>query len=237
MKKVLAILVSFLSIATVSVGQKIAADSIFSKFYDATGGKALWQNVKTYTFDNSYVAPGATPYTETVSVSIPDKSINKSVTILKRSITYTVKGNEGWIKVPIGTKVDTKDLSQAEQTKLRNDIYNELAPIMDYGSRNLIVTTVGPETLNGVATQQVELQGKDILYNLWFDAKTGLLVRSKTAAAGIVTTTNYSDYKKSAYGILYPSKKSRLASDDKKTVTITSTLTINPPVSVELFKR
>lgn len=237
MKKVLVLLVSFLSITAVSFGQKIAADSIFSKYFEATGGKALWQNVKTYTSDNSYSAPGATPYTETVSVSIPDKSIFKSVTILKRNITYTVKGNEGWIKVPIGTKIDTKDLSQAEQAKLRNDIYNELAPILEYGGRNLIVTTVGPETLNGVATQQVELQGKDILYNLWFDAKTGLLIRSKTTAAGIVTTTNYSDYKKSAYGILYPSKKSRLASDDKKTVAISSTLTINPPVSVELFKR
>ncbi|NIJ55835.1 hypothetical protein [Dyadobacter arcticus] len=237
MKKSLILWAFMLLVSVHTFGQKIPADSIFDNYYKATGGKALWDAVKTYNLKRSYTASSATPYDANVTVSISEQSIYKSKTIMKRSFVYTVKGNTGWIKVPIGQKMDVKDLSQAEQTSMRFEMYENLAPFIDYKNRGLIATTVGAETLNGVQVNQVELQGRGIKYNLWFDAKSGLLVRQKETLAGVETTTDMSGYAKSAYGISYPAQLVELNSVDKKPVNIKSEVAINQSVNVELFKR
>ncbi|MCE7058502.1 hypothetical protein [Dyadobacter sp. CY343] len=237
MKNTLRILAALLLINTASFAQKIPADSIFANFYKATGGKALWDGVKSYSLKRSYSAAAAAPYDANITVSLPDQSIHKSKTIMKRSFVYTVKGNEGWIKVPIGQRMDVKDLSQAEQQNMRLEMYDILAPFINYKNRGLIATTVGTETLNGVQVNHVELQGKGAKYNLYFDAKSGLLVRQRETQAGVETTTDMSDYVKSAYGISFPSKLVEINSVDKKPVTIKSAVTVNAPVNVELFKR
>lgn len=230
-------LAALLLISAGSYAQKLPADSIFAQFYKATGGKNLWDGVKSYNLKRSYSAAAATPYDAVITASIPDQSIYKNKTIMKRSFVYTVKGDQGWIKVPIGQKIDVKDLSQAEQQNMRLEMYDNLAPFIDYKNRGLIATTVGTETLNGVQVNQVELQGKGVKYNLYFDAKTGLLVRQKESQAGVETTTDMSDYARSSYGILYPTKLVELTSTDKKAVTVKSALTVNEQVSVDLFKR
>jgi hypothetical protein len=237
MKKSLNFWALLLLIPSSSFGQKLSPDSIFATYYNATGGQNLWSNVKTYNVKRSYTAAAATPYDAVITASIPDQSIYKSKTIMKRSFVYTVKGNQGWIKVPIGQKLDVKDLSQAEQTNMRFEMYDNLVPFIDYKTRGLIATTVGTETLNGVQVHNVELQGNGIRYNLYFDVKTGLLIRQKDTLAGVETTTDMSDYVKSAYGISYPTKLVEVNSVDKKPVTIKSAVAINDQVNVELFKR
>jgi hypothetical protein len=237
MKKLLNILTALLLVSTVSFGQKLPVDSIFAHYYKATGGKALWDGVKSYNIKRSYSASAATPYDATISASIPDQSLYKSKTIMKRSFVYTIKGNEGWIKVPIAQKVDVKDLSQAEQQNMRFELYENLVPFIDYKNRGFIATTVGTETLNGAQVNQVELQGKGIKYNLYFDAKSGLLVKQRETKAGVETTTDLSDYAKSAYGIMYPSKLVVVNSTEKKPLTVKSTLAVNEQVNPALFKR
>jgi hypothetical protein len=231
------LLAAALLISATSYAQKLPADSIFAQFYKATGGKSLWDGVKSYNLKRSYTAAAATPYDAVITASIPEQSIYKNKTIMKRSFVYTVKGDQGWIKVPIGQKIDVKDLSQAEQQNMRLELYENLAPFIDYKNRGLIATTVGTETLNGVSVNHVELQGKGAKYNLYFDAKTGLLVRQKETLAGVETTSDLADYAKSSYGILYPTKIVEQSSSDKKPVTIKSALTVNDQVNVELFKR
>ncbi|QRR02133.1 hypothetical protein [Dyadobacter sandarakinus] len=237
MKKCLKAVCAMLLISAASFGQKLPADSIFASFYKATGGKELWEGVKSVNLKRSYTAASAAPYTADITVSVPDKSIYKNKTIMKRSFVYAVKGNQGWIKVPIGGKMDVKDLSSAEQQKMRFEVYEALVPFADYKNRGLIATTVGTETLNGTQVNNVELQGQGIRYNLYFDAKSGLLLRQKNVLAGVETVADYSNYAKSAYGIMYPAKIVETNSIDKKPVTIQSTMTVNEQVSAALFQR
>jgi hypothetical protein len=237
MKKILGISLALILIHTLTFAQKLPADSIFAEYYKATGGKQLWDGIKSYNLKRSYSSASAAPYDATVSASISDNSMHKSKTIMKRSFVYTMKGNEGWVKVPLGNKVDVKDLSQAEQRNMRAEIYDNLAPFLNYQNRGFIATTVGPETLNGVAVNNVELQGNGSKYNLYFDAKTGLLVRQKEVTAGVETVTDLSNYVKSAYGIMYPAKLVEINSVDKKPVNIVSSVTVNETINPELFKR
>jgi hypothetical protein len=133
--------------------------------------------------------------------------------------------------------VEVKDLSQAEKDNMQFEMYKNLVPFLNYQNRGFIASTVGTETVNGVTTNQVELQGKGVKYNLYFDATTGLLVRQKENLAGIETVTDLSNYTKSGYGILYPAKLVEVNSADKKPLTITSSITINDAVSPDLFKK
>ncbi len=83
----------------------------------------------------------------------------------------------------------------------------------------------------------VELQGKGAKYNLYFDAKTGLLLRQKESWPVWKPPAIWPTMPKSTYGILYPTKIVEQSSTDKKPVTIKSALTVNDQVNVELFKR
>ena len=107
MKTISGFIIALFLVQTVSFGQKLPADSIFAAYYKATGGKSLWDGVKSYNLKRSYSAASATPYDAAISVSVPDQSIYKSKTIMKRSFVYTVKGNEGWIKVHQNLTCDT----------------------------------------------------------------------------------------------------------------------------------
>ncbi|REA59021.1 hypothetical protein DSL64_18855 [Dyadobacter luteus] len=237
MKKLLSTAVALLLIHTFSFGQKLPADSIFANYYKATGGKELWDGVKSYALKRNYASASAAPFEANVSVSIPDQSMYKSKVIMRRNFEYGVKPDGGWIKVPIGNKIDVKDLSQAEQENMRTEIYENLAAFIDYQKRGFIATTVGTEAVNGVTTNHVEMQGKGIKYNLYFDAATGLLVRQRETVGGIETVSTYSNYVKSPYGISYPTKIVQVNSSDKKPVTVTSSLTVNQTIAPEVFKR
>ena len=243
MKKIVTLSTALLVSVVLSFGQnKMTVDSVFADYYSATGGENLWKNIKSYTLKRSYASGSAADYDAEFYVSMPEKAMSKSKIIMKRSFIYGVKGSEGWLKIPIGgsdkaTKYQVKDLSQNEQSTMRLEMYDLLASFVNYKDRDLIATFVGPEKLDGNTVNQVELQGKGVKYNLYFDATKGLLVRQKQTMDGVVTTTDYSDYKKSTYGIMYPSILIETSSKDNAKTTITSELAVNETISPEYFQR
>ncbi len=220
----------------------MTVDSVFAMYYDATGGKALWNGLTNYTVKRSYNSSAAAAYDADIYVSMADNAMSKSKTIMKRSFIYGIKGNEGWLKIPIGgsdkaTKYQVKDLSQNEQDNMKLEMYDLLVPFINYKERGLVATLVGTESMNGTTVNQVELQGKGVKYNLFFDAKSGLLLREKLTAGSDVTTTDYSKYTKSKYGIMYPAAVVETNGKDQSKVTITSQLAFNETISPETFQR
>jgi hypothetical protein len=243
MKNLLKSSLFFLLSIAFSFGQNaMTVDSVFNKYYDATGGKALWDSVETYSMKRSYRSNSSADYDAEIYVSMADQAMSKSKIILKRNFIYAVKGNEGWLKIPLGsydkvTKYQVKDLSQNEQDNMRLEMYDLLVPFVNYKDRGMVATLVGAEKMDGINVHQVELQGKGVKYNLYFDAKTGLLLREKQTQAGEVITTDYSNYKKSKYGISYPATLTQTSSKDKTKVSVTSELAVNETLNPEYFKK
>ncbi|GHB54070.1 hypothetical protein GCM10007390_03760 [Persicitalea jodogahamensis] len=220
----------------------MTVDSVFAKYYDATGGESLWKNVKNFSLKRTYSSNSSADYDSQIYVSMADKAMSKTKSIMKRDFVYGVKGNEGWLKIPIGgsdkaTRYQVKDLSQAEQDNMRLEMYELLVPFVNYKDRDLVATLVGLDQVDGVPVHHVELQGKGVKYNLYFDAKTGLLKRQKQTLSGIVTTTDYDKYKKSTYGIMYPSSLVETSSKDNSKIAITSELAVNETIAPENFQR
>ncbi|WP_428666765.1 hypothetical protein [Runella sp.] len=221
----------------------VTVDAIFDKYYQATGGKALWDGVQTYTIKQAYRAGTANDYDLTVQSSLPQQAMSKTRTIMKRDFIYGIKGTDGWIKIPIGsrdkvTQFQTSDMSEKERETMRRELVDLVAPFDDYTQKGYIATVVGTEQINGKPANQVEMEGKGVKYNLYFDAESGLLVREKlTLATKEVQTRDHTQYAKSAYGISYPSESTFVSSIDKKPVKVTTTIDFNQAIPDNTFAR
>lgn len=219
----------------------VTADSIFNKYYQATGGKALWDSVQTYSIKQAYRAGSANDYDLDLKGSLPLQALSKTRTIMKRDFIYGVKGTDGWLKIPLGsrdkvTQYQTSDLSEKERENMRRELRDLLAPFDDYAQKGYIATVVGTEQINTKPAYQVELEGKGVKYNLFFDVASGLLVREKvTLPTNEIQTRDHTKYDKSKFGLSYPSETTFVSSIDKKSVKVTTTADFNVKLPDDSF--
>ena len=241
MKKAVISIIAF----AIATGMAFAqtAEDVLNKYVEATGGKTLWDGVNTYTMKQSYKAGTAAYYDMDLKVNLADGSMSKSKTILKRTFIYGIKGNTGWFKVPLGTgdkatQYETKDLNQKEQDNMRRELKEMVLPFWDYQKKGYVATLVGTETLGNKKVNHVEITGKGVKYNLYFDQATGLLARKKlTLSPSEVITEDYTNYATSSYGIKYPSEGTYSNTAEKRSVKLTTSIVFNDNISASAFAR
>jgi len=241
MKKAVISIIAF----AIATGMAFAqtAEDVLNKYVEATGGKTLWDGVNTYTMKQSYKAGTAADYDMDLKVNLADGSMSKSKTILKRTFIYGIKGNTGWFKVPLGTgdkatQYETKDLNQKEQDNMRRELKEMVLPFWDYQKKGYVATLVGTETLGNKKVNHVEITGKGVKYNLYFDQATGLLARKKlTLSPSEVITEDYTNYATSSYGIKYPSEGTYSNTAEKRSVKLTTSIVFNDNISASAFAR
>lgn len=235
-------LITLISTSVFAQQQKVSPDTVFAKYYEATGGQAKWDQVKSYTLKRKYTSTNVASYDAEISGSLAQKSLYKNEIIKGRGFVYGISSTDSWRKVPLGssdkvTKYQVSNLSASKQSEMRLELYDLLVPFYDYKNRGFIATVIGSDTHNSKPVQKVELEGKEGRYTLLFDDATGYLVHSRLLAGGEEIIRDYSAYVKSAYGILYPSKIQQKEVKRKATYSITSNLTLNGAVDPALFKR
>lgn len=236
--------IKILSLILISFGTFAqTADDIFNKHIEATGGKALWDGISTYSIKQAYRGNSAADYDMELKGSFNDAALYKAKTILKRTFIFGIKGQEGWRKVPLGssdkaTQYETNDLSEKEQENMRRELKENILPFIDYQTKGYIATVVGSETLNGAKVTQVELSGKGIKYNLYFDETTGLLLRKRlTLNTGEVITEDYTKYGDTAYGVKFPTESTYLSSIDKRNLKVTTSVIFNDTIAPAFLTR
>lgn len=220
----------------------VSVDGVFDKYFESTGGKAKWDQIKNYSLNRKYVSTNVASFDAEISGVLADKALYKNEIINGRGFIYGIKGTDAWRKVPLGsadkvTKYQVSDLSKEKATEMQLELYDFLAPFYNYKERGMVATLIGPDKYNGKNVQKVELQGKDARYTLLFDDATGYLLQSRLLTGGEEIISDYDKYVKSDFGILYPSVINRNEVKRKATYKITSQLSINKTVDASLFKR
>ena len=133
---------------------------------------------------------------------------------------------------------DTKDLSDKEKANMKREVNDWFAPFYDYQTKNYIATYVGLEPMEAQKVHHIELSGKDVKYDLYFDSATNLLTKQKeTLATGEEITKQYTAYETSTFGIKYPSAGTYYSSIDKRNVKLSTVLVFNPAFDGATFKR
>lgn len=222
---------------------QITADSVFDNHYEASGGKELWDKVKTYTMKQSFVSNAPSDYDMEVKASITEMSMLKTKTIMKRGFIYGISPNDAFFKVPLGSRdkaitYETKDLSDKEKANMKREVLDMFAPFYNYQAKGYIATYVGLEVMGAQKVHHIELAGKDIKYDLYFDNFTNLLTKQKEKlSTGEEITKEYNTYTTSDFGIKYPSVGTYYSSIDKRNVKLGTEIVFNPTLDGNTFKR
>lgn len=218
-------------------------DEVFEAHYKAAGGKELWDGVKTYTIKQNFVSNAPSDYEMEVKASMADMSMLKTKTIMKRNFIYAVNPSDAFFRVPMGSRdkavmYDTKDLSEKEKVNMKREITDMFAPFYNYQAKGYIATYVGLEVVGAQRLHHIELSGKDIKYDLYFDNITHLLTKQvEKLSTGEEITKEYTTYTTAANGIIYPSFGTYYSSIDKRNVKLTTNIVFNPTLEAVTFKR
>jgi hypothetical protein len=218
-------------------------DEVFDNYYNATGGLILWNQVQTYVLKQTYASSTGSDYDVEIMVSMPDQSILKTKTIMKRGFIYGVNSTDAFYKIPTGSRdrapvYQVKDLSEKEKANMKREISDALLPFLNYQNKSYIATYVGLESEGTQNIHHIELAGKDIKYDLYFNTVTSLLSKQKeTLAGGEVITKEFLTYATSDLGIKYPATGTYYSNVDKRNVKLTSAFVFNVPLSSSVFKR
>ncbi|MCU0339481.1 MAG: hypothetical protein MUE30_06335 [Spirosomaceae bacterium] len=235
------ILVAVVATLSVTAQTTPPADSIFAKYYEATGGKALWDSVKTCLVKQTYRSNSANDYDLEIRASVPLQALSKIRTIMKRDFISGIRGNDGWVKVPLGSKdkvtqFQTSDLSEKERDNMRRELRDMWGAFDDYAAKAYIVTVTGTESINNTPVYQVEINGKGIKYNLFFEVASGLLVRERlTLPTNETQTRDHGPYIASKFGLLYPSESTLVSSIDRRPVKVTTQMEFNVKLPDDSF--
>src|SRR5690606_24670986 len=85
------------------LGTAQTADEVVDKYLDATEAKGKLEAITTFKYSRSYVANANTDYDEEVVVVGDKGQLSRKKSLLKRDFFYVLNGNEGWVKVPMGS--------------------------------------------------------------------------------------------------------------------------------------
>ena len=183
------------------------ADQIIEKYYQAIGGKAAFDKIKTRVMKLSLLRPklvnSGTPKAaminrgETWSAEIYQKAPDKYLAIVTspRGIIYQgFNGTAGWVKTPTGQReMRGQELAYIKQ---QADIYKELKLKDQYS----LFKVAGKEKVGNREAYVIEALNKDGRNErLFFDTQTGFLLRkialTETPLGMDPEQTDYEDYR------------------------------------------
>lgn len=238
MKKITLLFITLISAAAMAQ----TPDDVFADFYAATGGKEKWEAIGTYTLTRSFVANAPTDYDMEINVNTQTASISRKKTLMKRDFFYVVKGNDGWLKIPMGSmdknvKYTVKDLSEKEKATMQQEVKDGLLAFVNYKTKGFAATFDGEESINGKPAQKVTLKRSDITINYFFDKSSHLLVKEIYTIAEETETWEHTTYSTANNGLKFASASAYINSKDKKKINVTTKLVIDQPLNAALFSR
>jgi len=219
------------------------ANAVIEKYLEATGGKDKIEDVTTFKYNRSYVANATTDYDEEVVVVGAKNQLSRKKTLLKRDFYYILNGNEGWIKIPMGSPdkkatYSTKDLSDKELSELSLEAKDGVLPFVNYDKKGYKLTApVSAATVEGKATTRLAIEKDGLKREYYFDNATGLVVREVLIENGITHTMDYTKYDTTPIGVKLPVAYTYINTKDKRKTNVTTKWTFDKPAEGVAFTK
>jgi outer membrane lipoprotein-sorting protein len=237
MKKILLPFI-FISFTMASFAQ--TADEVIAKHTEAMGGKEKLAALKSVYMETVSVMNGneATAKLWKVNNQLMRREFNFGM----GTVTMLMTDKEGWSSNPrSGGKFEAlpADIVLSQQSEL-----DCAGPLVDYTAKGHKAELIGKEDVNGVSAHVVKLtlkSGRDITYFL--DANTYYILRTKTKGGGMrrgaganpdaETIVEYSDYRKTEEGYVFPYATTIVGMGAATNV---EKIEVNKPVDPKLIK-
>ena len=228
----------FVSLSLASFAQTV--DEVVAKHIEAMGGKDKLASLKSVYMETVSVMNGneATAKLWKVNNQLMRREFNFGM----GTVTMVMTDKEGWSSNPrSGGKFEPlpADVVLSQQSEL-----DCAGPLVDYAAKGHKAELIGKEDVNGVSCNVVKLtlkSGRDITY--YIDAKTNYILRSKTKGGGMrrgaganpdaETIVEYSDYRKTDEGYIFPYATTIVGMGAATNV---EKIEVNKPVDAKLYK-
>lgn len=225
------------------LGTAQTADEVVAKYLEATEAKGKVENIQTFKYTRSYVANANTDYDEEVVVVGEKGQLSRKKTLLKRDFFYVLNGNEGWVKVPMGSpnkKVtyNTINLTAKELTELTAESKDGVLPFVNFEAKGYKLSApVAAATVDGKATTKLAIEKAGFKREYYFDAGTGLLVREVLIENGITHTMDINKYDATSLGAKLPSAFTYINTKDKRKTNVTTKWIFENPTQGVAFTK
>ncbi|WP_143774248.1 LolA family protein [Niastella vici] len=185
------------------------ADEIINKHIEALGGKEKLASIKTvYTeYEMEIPGMGAAPGKTWL---VNGKAYKNEVELAGQKIIQCFTDKSAWGLNPMMGQATPTEMP-AEQAKVGMGQLDPGGPLFNYAAKGTTVDLVGKEALNGKDAFKLKLKTKEGVESLiWIDPTTYYILQSSVKVSGggmdVETNLTFSDYKKTDYGNVIPSK-------------------------------
>jgi hypothetical protein len=225
-KRSLIVLAALLAFTTLRAQ---TADDIVNKYTTAIGGKDAISSVKSLILETSVAVMGNDmPSTTTIVVG---KGYKNESDFQGTKIISCISDKGGWMINPMAgastPTAMTDDQIKAGKVQLQID------PLANYAASGYKVELLGKDS----ADYKLKMSGTGVDVTYYINMKTYLIdkaVSKGTSADGGETTINFSDYRKTDAGIMYPNAESLDLPNFSLAITIKK-ITVNPTIDPTVF--
>lgn len=224
------------------------ADDVIAKYIEAMGGVEKLKTIKSIYIEGVAVSPNGAEITSK-TYKVQDKLYRQDIDFGMGSFTMIVTDKEGWFSNP--RNGGAFEPFPAEAIAAQQYELDCAGPLVDYISKGSKTELIGKETIDGTECYSIKLtlkSGRTI--NYYVDNKNWYIIRtSAKGTAGMMggggnrqgggdveVKTNFSDFKKTSDGFVFPMTISRAGFGGGNMNTTIEKVEVNKPVDAKLYK-
>ena len=212
-------------------------DEVIAKHLDAVGGKDKLSGLTSVHMECTTEAMGSEgPSTTTI---LNGKGFRNESEFNGQKVVrvYTDKG--GWAINPFAGTNDPQALPDDQYKAGEDQIYVE--PFFNYTDRGSKAELLGQEKVGDVNTYKIKLTNKDNTATAYYLDPSTYYVTQVVTTANVMgqdmeVKTNFSDYKKTDYGVVVPQTVQVNIGDQFTMTTKVNKIDVNQPVDASIFE-
>lgn len=243
------ILVSIFLASGIFTAMGQTADDVIGKYVQAMGGTDKIKSIISIYMEGIAVSPNGAEITSK-TYRVQNKLYRQDIDFGMGSFTMIVTDKEGWFSNP--RNGGAFEPFPAEAVAAQQHEMDCQGSLLDYAGKGHKAELIGKETIDGMECYHIKLTLKSgRIINYFIENKNWYIIRTSAKQTGgmfgrgggrqggggdVEVITNYSDFKKTADGYLFPMTISRAGMGGRDMSTTIEKIEINKAVDAKLFK-
>ena len=230
------------------------ADDVIGKYVEAMGGMDKLNSIKSLYMEGVSVGPNGMEITSK-TYKVQDRLYRQEVDFGMGSFTMIVTDKDAWFSNP--RNGGEFEAMPAEGRAAMTQELDCVFPLINYATKGHKAELIGTETIDGATCYKIKLTLKNgRVINYFIDNKNWYVIRTSAAGGGGMMgmggggrgqgqgqggapqemNTDYSDYKKTKDGFVFPMTITRPGMGGRGMATNMEKVEVNKPVDEKLYK-